>query len=214
MQLVSDFCKRNHILLIVDAISAFISDELDMTALGAAAVITGSQKALAVQPGVALTVLAPEAIARIKQNDEVCMYLSMKEALGNGERGQTPFTPAVTTLLQIHTRLREIQDRGGIDVERKRIAETARYFRDGIREYPLYPVSESPSNTVTSLHPHNTGAGKIVSALKDEYGIWVCPNGGAMADRVFRVGHIGNITKENNDTLLEAFGDMNRRGLL
>ena len=113
MKMVSEFCRTNHILLIVDAISAFLSDEIDMEELGAAAVITGSQKALAVQPGISLVALAPEALDRIENNKEVCMYLSMKEALKNGERGQTPFTPAVTTLLQINKRLYAINRGGG-----------------------------------------------------------------------------------------------------
>ena len=62
--------------------------------------------------------------------------------------------------------------------------------------------------------------GKTVSAyrifeiLKDEYGIWVCPNGGALADEVFRVGHIGALTTKDNDALIEALKDMQRRGLL
>ena len=112
MEMISEFCRNNHILLIVDAISAFLSDEIDMEKMGAAAVITGSQKALAVQPGISLIALAPEALDRIDNNKEVCMYLSLKDALKNGERGQTPFTPAVTTLLQINKRLQQI-NRGG-----------------------------------------------------------------------------------------------------
>ena len=113
MKMVSEFCKKNNILLIVDAISAFLSDDIDMEALGAAAVITGSQKALAVQPGVSLIALTPAAIDRVEKNKEVCMYLSLKQALKNGERGQTPFTPAVTTLLQINKRLIQISIGGG-----------------------------------------------------------------------------------------------------
>ncbi|MCR5670858.1 MAG: aminotransferase class V-fold PLP-dependent enzyme, partial [Butyrivibrio sp.] len=131
MPMVSDFCKKNNILLIIDAISAFISDELDMSELGAAAVLTGSQKALAVQPGVSLVALAPSAIKRVEENKEVCIYLSLKQALINGERGQTPFTPAVTTLLQINTRLKEIVNKGGVSAERKRIAFVAEEFRAG-----------------------------------------------------------------------------------
>ena len=112
MEMVSEFCKENNILLVVDAISAFIADELDMSALGAAVVITGSQKALACQPGVSLIALTQEAMKRVEDNDERCMYLSLKQALKNQERGQTPFTPAVTTLLQINQRLSKIS-RGG-----------------------------------------------------------------------------------------------------
>lgn len=112
MDLISDFCKKNNILLIVDAISAFLSDNVDMSKLNATAVITGSQKALAVQPGVSVIALSTGALKRIENNHEKCMYLSLKSALKNMERGQTPFTPAVTTLLQINTRLNKIS-RGG-----------------------------------------------------------------------------------------------------
>ncbi len=42
MEMVSEFCKENGILLIIDAISAFLSDELDLKKLGTAAVIAGS----------------------------------------------------------------------------------------------------------------------------------------------------------------------------
>lgn len=214
MKLVSDFCKKNNILLIVDAISAFLADEIDMEALGAVAVITGSQKALAVQPGVSLIALSPNAIERINDNSERCMYLSLKLALKNGERGQTPFTPAVTPLLQIHKRLSNIFKSGGVLQEQKRIAVAARMFREHIANLPLEIVSEAPSNAVTCLKPIHGGARKIVDVLKEEYNIWICPNGGDMADIVFRVGHIGYITEENIDRLVDALYDMNKRGLL
>ena len=214
MDLVSDFCKKNNILLIVDAISAFISDELDMEKMGAAAVLTGSQKALAVQPGISLIALAPAALKRVEENKEVCMYLSMKQALVNGERGQTPFTPAVTTLLQIHKRLELIEKNGGIAAERKKIASVAKNFREGISDLPFEFVSEAPSNAVTPLHPTGVSAKEIIRILKDEYHIWVCPNGGELSDTVFRVGHIGCITDENNQELLNALHDMSARGLL
>lgn len=214
MPMISQFCKQNHILLLVDAISAFIADELDMTELGAAAVITGSQKALAVQPGISVIALAPEAINRVEKNEEVCMYLSLKQALVNGVRGQTPFTPAVTTLLQINARLKGIKESGGVASERKVIASIAKEFRNSIKDLPFEFISEAPSNAVTALHPVNVGAKEIIRILKDEYQIWGCPNGGEMADEVFRIGHIGYITKEDNRVLLDALHDMKQRGLI
>ena len=213
MKMVTEFCRENNILLIVDAISAFLSDDIDMNEMGAAAVITGSQKALAVQPGVSLIAIAPKAIDRIESNKEVCMYLSMKEALKNGERGQTPFTPAVTTILQINKRLRSI-NRGGVLQEREIISSVAEDFRSSIKDLPLEIVSESPSNAVTCLRPIHGGAKEIIRILKDEYQIWACPNGGELADIVFRIGHIGYITKEDNKKLIDALHDMNKRGLL
>ncbi len=213
MPMISGFCRENGIMLIIDAISAFLADELNMSELGAAAVVTGSQKALAVQPGVSIVALSPEALRRVETNKEKCMYLSLKEALKNGERGQTPFTPAVSTLLQINARLRAIQFGGGTS-EREHIAGIADDFRSKIKDLPLEIVSESMSNAVTALHPLNKGAKEIVKILKDEYNIWVCPNGGEMADKVFRVGHIGYITKDDNQALIDALHDMQKKGLL
>ena len=214
MPMVAEFCRENGIFLIVDAISAFLAEELDMEALGAGAVMTGSQKALAVQPGVSLLALSPEAVRRAEDNPELCLYLSLKQALKNAERGQTPFTPAVTTLLQIHTRLSAVTANGGAEAERARIAAVAAAFRTGIADLPFAMVSEAPSNAVTSLHPLYVPASAIVRVLKDEYGIWACPNGGALSDEVFRIGHIGHIRPEDLQALLEALHDMNRRGLL
>ena len=45
------------------------------------------------------------------------MYFDLKNALKNGERGQTPFTPAVGILLQINARLKEIEQEGGVKEE-------------------------------------------------------------------------------------------------
>lgn len=214
MQMISDFCRENQILLIVDAISSFLADEIDMTALGAAAVITGSQKALAVQPGVAVVALAPEALSRVMEHKEKCMYLSLKQALVNMERGQTPFTPAVTILLQINRRLHAVKEAGGAAVENKKIAQIAKEFREKTKNLPFTYVAESMSNAVTALRPLSKNAQDIVRILKEDYQIWVCPNGGEIADEVFRVGHIGHITKEDNQKLVDALVDMEQRGLL
>lgn len=214
MKLISDFCKRNGIFLIIDAISTFIADELDMTKLNAGAVITGSQKALAVHPGISVVALSPVALEKVENNSEICMYLSMKKALENGLRGQTPWTPAVTTIFEINRRLNNIYNNGGIITERKTIYKTALDFRNFIRKFPFEFVSENMSNAVTALHPLNVGAKNIVDIMKNEYKIWICPNGGDKVDSVFRVGHIGHITHEDNKKLMNAFSDMQKRGLL
>ena len=212
--LIADFCKRNHLFLIVDAISSFLADDLNVEELGIDVMITGSQKALACPPGVSILVLSEIAINRVNASIPKCMYFDLKDALKNGERGQTPFTPAVGILRQINVRLKEIDATGGVEAEVKRIAELAQYFRENLKELPFEMVSESMSNAVTPLHPTTASAYDIFTILKDEYHIWVCPNGGSMKDTIFRVGHIGALTKAEYDTLLIAFKDMQRRNLI
>lgn len=214
IDMISEFCKNNNIFLVVDAISSFLADPFDMEELGVGVMITGSQKALACPPGVSVIVLSPEAVKRVEQNKVKSMYFDLKDALKNGERGQTPFTPAVAILEQINARLKEIDENGGVEGEIARIAAIAEDFRKKIKDLPFEIVSESMSNAVTPLSPLNVSAYDIFMTLKDEYEIWICPNGGDMKDKIFRVGHIGALTTEDNDVLINALNDMNRRGLL
>ena len=209
MRLISDYCRKNGLLLIVDCISSFLCDEFNMAELGADVMITGSQKALACPPGVSVIVLSPRAMERVAKNDPKCMYFDLKDALANQERGQTPFTPAVGTLLQINARLKEIEVAGGVGVEINRASSLAEYFRAQIKGLPLEIVSESLSNAVTPLHPTNgMSAYDIFLKLKDEHSIWVCPNGGEMKERIFRVGHMGCLDKSDYDKLIVALKEV------
>ena len=213
-KLISDFCRRNNMLFVVDAISSFLADDFDMADLGVDVVIAGSQKALACPPGISLIVLSKRAQKRVEKHPMKCMYLSLKEALKNGERGQTPWTPAVGILRQINARLREIESAGGVENETSKIAAIAADFRKRIQDMPFEIVSESLSNCVTPLHPTTASAYDIFTVLKDEYKIWVCPNGGELQDKVFRVGHIGALTIEDNIKLVDALKDMQKRGMI
>ena len=214
MQLISDFCKKNNLFLIVDCISTFLADPFDMEALGADIMITGSQKALACPPGISVMVLSPKAIERIERTKCCCQYLDLKIALKNAERGQTPWTPAVGILRQINARLKEIDANGGVEAEIARTASLADYFRDCIKDLPFEIVSESLSNAVTPLHPITASAYDIFLKIKDEYGMWICPNGGEMKDAVFRVGHIGALTTADYDKLIAAFKDLQQKGFI
>ncbi|WP_281522045.1 pyridoxal-phosphate-dependent aminotransferase family protein [Dubosiella newyorkensis] len=214
IDMISQFCKKNGIFLVVDAISSFLADVFNMKNLGVQVMITSSQKALACPPGISIIVLSLEAVERINNHRVKSLYFDLKSALKNGERGQTPFTPAVSILRQINTRLKEIDITGGIEAETKKIAEQAKDFREKIKGLPFEIASESISNAVTPLHPLNVSAYDLFTILKDEYGIWICPNGGEMKNTIFRVGHIGALTKEDNTALVNAFKDLQKRGLL
>lgn len=214
MNLISDFCKSNNLFLIVDCISTFLADPFDMQELGTDIMIAGSQKALACPPGISVIVLSPKAVERVNNTKCVCQYFDLQIALRNMERGQTPWTPAVGILRQINARLKEIDTNGGVEGEIARIAALATYFREHIKGLPFEIISESLSNAVTPLHPMTASAYDIFLNMKDEYGMWICPNGGDMKDSIFRVGHIGALTTEDYDKLITAFNDMQRRGLL
>lgn len=214
LRLIGDFCAQNGIFLVVDAINAFLCDPIDLSASGVQVMLTGSQKALACAPGVSVMVLSRAAVERIGQNQVRSLYFDLKAALKDGERGQTPFTPAVGTLLQIHVRLRAIEAAGGASAEIRKTAALAQDFRRKIAGLPVIIASRALPNGVTPLCPTGVSAYDIFTRLKDEYGIWVCPNGGALKDKLFRVGHLGALTPRDNTVLVEAMRDLQKRGLL
>lgn len=214
LPMISEYCKTNDLFFIVDAISAFLADPINMSDLGIDILITGSQKALACPPGVSVMVLSERALKRVETFDSGCMYLNLKSALLDMQRGQTPFTPAVGILLQINARLKQIESDGGVEKETEKIHTIATDFRNKISGLPFEIVSDSLSNAVTPLHPLTASAYRIFEILKDEYGIWVCPNGGALKDSIFRVGHIGALTVEDNDTLVDALKSLQKRSII
>lgn len=204
MEAVSSFCCRNHIFLVVDAISAFLADRILMKKWGIDLLILSSQKALALPPGMSFLILSERALRRVHQISVKSLYFNIPEYLKNGERGQTPYTPAVGILLQLNARLKQIM-KNGIENEVKHVWELAKYFREGIKNLPFEIFTASPSNAVTALTPlTGVSAYQYFEKLDKEYNIWVCPNGGELKDKVFRVGHIGDVEQKDYDRLIDA----------
>lgn len=214
LDLISEFCKYNDIFLVVDAISSFLANPLNMSEQKIDVVITGSQKALACPPGISIIVLSQNALKRVENKECKCMYFDLKDMLKNAERGQTPFTPAVSILLQINARLNEIKNNGGVDEEIKRISNLATDFRNRISDLPFEIKTESLSNSVTAVYCKSASSKEIIDRLKFDYDIWINPNGGEFADKMFRVGHIGNLTVQDNDKLINAFYDLKNKGII
>lgn len=220
MELVGDFCKRNRLLLFVDAISGFLADEFSMKKFNVNVAITGSQKALSLPPGLSFIVMDKKAQEKCCSHKVKSMYFDLPDYLKNGERGQTPFTPAVGSLIQLNEKLNRIKANGGIASENKKYAERAAYFRTKLQTenlpFKLFTLPQDSSNCVTALVHTNPQINvyTIFEKLKDEYGIWICPNGGDMKEKVFRVGHIGSISNKEIDKLIKAFKCLQKRGLI
>jgi aspartate aminotransferase-like enzyme len=213
-KMLGDFCRKNSIFFICDCVSSFLADPFEMESCHANVMITGSQKVLACPPGISIIIFDDIALKRIQSIKVKSMYFNLKDALLDMERGQTPFTPAVGILLQINARLHEIEKQGGANAEIQRVAAQAQDFREKIKALPFKFVSESPANGVTPVHPINGDAYEIFLKLKEEYNIWICPNGGELKNKIFRVGHIGALTHEDNTILINALWDLKRRNIL
>jgi aspartate aminotransferase-like enzyme len=95
----------------------------------------------------------------------------------------------------------------GADACVARCASLASHFRQGLSGLPFRLFPTRPSNALTALCPTDgKSAFEIFQELRRSFGLVVTPNGGALRDRVFRVGHMGNLSEKDLDALTEALG--------
>lgn len=207
IEVISAFCRKHHLLLIVDAISAFLADEILMDRFGIDILILSSQKAFALAPGISAVILSPKAIELTQQRGTELMYFDFRDYLKDGERGQTPFTPAVGILLTLHTRLEGLVAVGR-EQARASIREIALDFRKKVFALPIEIPAYPHSNALTPLYFPQGNAKRIYERLCRDYDITITPTGGALSDYLLRVGHIGNLTTEDNDRLIGAMKEI------
>lgn len=201
-RMLGEFCRRNNMYYIVDAISSFLADELNMEEGGIDAIITASQKALALPPGLSFVALSPRAIAeRVNKLPVRCMYFDFKDYLLNMERGQTPFTPAVGIVLQLKQRIDAIYDQG-IEYEIEHHRKLAEAFRAMCQEAGIPVVKFPKSNALTTIEFPEGNALEVFNIMKDKYGKMLTPSGGEVGKRVLRVGHLGNMKLEDYEVLI------------
>lgn len=192
-------------LFVVDAISSICCDEYAMDDWGVDATIFSSQKGLALPPGMSFLALSARAAKICRRGPKRSYYFHLADYLDNGRRGQAPFTIAAGIMLQLQARLAEIAASG---VERQ-VAEhgrRARHFRSAILDLPVALVAERPSNAVTALRltrPQDD-ASAIVQRLDCEHHLYVASNPEPLKSTVFRVGHMGDQSLADLDTLTAA----------
>ena len=203
IKMLSEICERHDLIFVIDAISSFLADELDMDKYGVDATILSSQKALSLAPGLSIVSLSEKMLKRVEEIDSGSIYFDFKDYLKNAERGQTPFTPAVRIIIELEDIIREFEEKG-IDNIIEDTHEIAAYFRKRITEiglsYPEYPLS----NALTPVIFPDDNAETVYRRLIDEYGFTVNPSGGEYAKSMFRVSHVGNHSIETTEELILA----------
>lgn len=202
LKYLGDFCKRNNMLFIVDAVSAYLADYINLKEHNIDILFTASQKALALSPGTALFAISEKAYRTHIKGSRKSLYFDFNDYILNQKRGQTPFTPSVGTVLALNERLNSIISRG-VENEIALHKERAEYFRNLVRELPVSLPDYELSNCCTAIFFKNDNAMQIYENLKEKHGIVLTPSGGSIKNRQLRVGHIGNLSFKDYDILVE-----------
>ena len=201
----ANFCRSTGALHIVDAISLFATDPVDMTANDIDVAILSSNKGLALAPGISMLIMSPRALERRVPNPPT-YYLDAGPMLADGARGQTVFTPAISTLMQMSERFSMLRG-AGLERSIAHAADLAQYFRSSMSGMPLTDYTTSRPNAMTTLELTSSAvsARELVARLADEFGLVVAPPTRSRTGVTFlRIGHMGNLIRSDVDLLVAA----------
>lgn len=145
---ISAICKKYEVFLIVDVISSFLTDPLNMDELGIDVCITSSQKGLNIVPGLSFVILSERMLHQ--EFVHKGFYLDFNENLTNLKRGQTPYSPATSLFMQLRARLNMYVQIGVEQLIESR-KQKAQYFRLLCAQNGWEMPVEVPSNCITGF---------------------------------------------------------------
>ncbi len=186
LEKISGICRHHNVSLVVDVISSFLAEPLDMDALGIDICITSTQKGLNIPPGLSILFISK----RLDGYDysHRGYYWDFEDNLANLKRGQTPFSPATTIFLQLNARLRQIQAQGGETFNISLVRHRAEVFRKECLKYGWGMPAEVPSNAITAIQTKDTEERRIFRGLIERYDTFIMPGS---IPGFYRISHMG-----------------------
>jgi aspartate aminotransferase-like enzyme len=184
-----------NVVTVVDAISGLGACELRTDEWGVDVVVAGSQKALMTPPGLGFVSVSERAWRAHEESRMPRYYFdwtAAKKAAAK-EPPQTPWTPAVSVIIQLDLALRQLLEEGMENVFERHVL-LGRAAREGIKGMglKLFGPDEDMNSAVTAAWvPEGVDGKGLVRAMFREHGIQVAGGQGPMEGRIFRIGHCG-----------------------
>jgi aspartate aminotransferase-like enzyme len=183
---------RDHVINVVDAISALGAFALPMDRAGFDILLSGSQKALMLPPGQAYIALSDKAWARTETADLPRFYCDLKREKKAQANGETAWTPAISLTVGLVESLRMIKEEGleACFARHATLAEATRRACVALGCALFAPTAPSPTVTAV-LGPGGLDTDKLVKQLRDRYGVSLTGGQDAVKGKIFRVAHLG-----------------------
>ena len=185
--------NKPNTLLVVDAISGAGAMKLETEAWGVDVVVVGSQKALALPPGLAFISASARAWERIEASKSPRFYFDLRKEKKSQANGETAFTPAISHVVALKAALDFIESLGGVTKLVANAGTLAGMTRAAGQALGLPFVSPKAfGDALTALYPPSgIDSGAIVKGLKSEFSSTVAGGQGALKGKIFRVAHLG-----------------------
>lgn len=202
---IAAVARSRGVLTVVDAVTSFGVYDLRFDRSDFDGVVWGSQKGLMIPPGLGYVCYSPRAWAVAEKAKLPRFYFNLVKARGALEKGDTPFTPAISLVLGSHAAatLMAKEGREAIFARHRRNADAT---RRAVQALGLQLFAEVPSNTLTAVHvPAGVDGGKVVKTMESRYGVKIAGGQDQLKGKIFRLGHIGYYDDGDILRLLGAF---------
>jgi len=184
--------KYEETVLVVDAITGIGVFDLPMDAWGIDVLISGSQKALMLPPGLSFAALSDKAWKFVERSNLPKFYFDFKKELKSAQKNQNSFTPAISLFVGLRESLHLIRKEGLEAVFRRheKLAEATRAAAKALG-LELY-APDSPSNAVTAVKvPEGVQGGKLKNLFFEKFGVTVAGGQDQAKGKIIRIAHLG-----------------------
>jgi predicted phosphoserine aminotransferase len=193
------------VVLLVDSVSGLCGADVRTDEWALDFVLTGSQKAFALPPGLAFGVARPNILERAESRTDRGIYFDFLEFERNIQKNQTPNTPAVSLLYALAEQVTYIEAEGLEDrLDRHRRMAERTWAWCGERGLRILAAPGFRSPTVTTVHCPDGWTGPSLAAAVKARGFQIATGYGRMKDDTFRIGHMGDHSPAALEELLDV----------
>ena len=197
--------KSRGVATIIDAVTSFGVYDLHFDGSDLDGIVWGSQKALMIPPGLGFVCFSPRAWALAEKARLPRFYFSLLKARSDLEKGDTPFTPAISLVLAARaaTTIMAKEGREQVFARHQRNADATRRAAEALG---LRLFAEVPTNALTAVvAPAGIDAGAVVKTMEQRYGAKIAGGQNQLKGKIFRLGHIGYYDQGDILHLVGAF---------
>jgi len=188
---IAEVVGKSGAILVVDAISGLLCDDLLTDAWGVDIVVGGSQKGLMIPPGVAFVSMSKKAWGLVEKSALPRFYFDFAKHKKSHDKDDTPYTPAVSLIRALRETLALVKAEGR-DTMLANAAHYAAAIRAGMQALGLDLFSQAPSNAVTAVRmPEGADSAEFVKRLGDTWGVTFAGGQEALQGKIFRIASMG-----------------------
>lgn len=201
--------KYPDVMFITDSVSGFTTVPVNFDELGLDVLLTGSQKAFALPPGLALFTASEAAMAKAATIEDRGYYFDFLEFKANGEKSMTPSTPCISLIYGLRHQLKAMFAEG-LDNRYARHAKLNGMVHEWVNKhgFEFFAPESYRSKSLTCVSNNKEiDVAAFIGLLKKNHSLIIDGGYGKLKGKTFRISNMGDETEESIGAVIAALDD-------